>query len=721
MKTAAARMKKDDEPPPGDDAVPAPRPVDEEPPHDRFCDLVLTGGVASGVVYPWAIVELARAFRFRNIGGTSVGAIAAALAAAAEYGRRTGFEHPFEVLRRAPASLAETQPDGRTRMLSLFQTNPRGQRLIRLWGALGRGHEAPGSMLGLGWVLRVFWRPVVTGALAGLLIALAAWWAAAPSWPPHFEGCRLLLALPAGAATILLCTVVAFLWSLWSDFRHGVIANEYGLCKGGSSGLPATPAAGIVEWLHQGIQLSAGLDLNDDRPLTFRDLWGAPAHPGAAGQACGDDDAEEARAINLQMITTNVTHGRPYRLPLNDKTSRLFYKRAELEGYFPQRVLDALDKASRPYQPRGKDGSEPAADHASAKDLRELPGADLPIVVAARLSLSYPLLFSAVPLWAIDYEVPRPDRALKNAVLPNRQRVLRRCMFSDGGVSSNFPVHLFDAAVPRRPTFGLWLDRRSPYLHPEDPAVSPWDPARTEKEQERIDQKAWLPEYAEQGRGDSWNRFDPGSKAPAEHEALRQAARETRPQKGCRADGRRMFGFLRALLTSATDWRDRTSFRMPHVRNRVARLLLRPGEGGLNIGMGREQILDMAHRYGTVAGQKFVARFASQGAKSAPAWDQQRWVRFNLLVNGLRERLDGLATAAAWPAHTVPLPQAIANATRPPGPVPDRREGQRIDDTKAKGLTAALNELQKLEALLQSTPSTYTSDPVPELRLRPPL
>ena len=133
--------EKKDTPPPGADVVPVPPPVKEEPPHDRYCDVVLTGGVASGVVYPWAVVELARAYRFRKIGGTSVGAMAAALTAAAEYGRRTGFEAPFEPLRRAPASLAEIMCDGRTRMLSLFQTNKDGVRLIRLWGALGRGNK----------------------------------------------------------------------------------------------------------------------------------------------------------------------------------------------------------------------------------------------------------------------------------------------------------------------------------------------------------------------------------------------------------------------------------------------------------------------------------------------------------------------------------------------------------------------------------------------------
>src|SRR4051794_37043573 len=56
----------------------------------RLCDVVMEGGITSGVVYPHAVCELARAYRLRNVGGTSAGAIAAAVAAAAEYGRATG-------------------------------------------------------------------------------------------------------------------------------------------------------------------------------------------------------------------------------------------------------------------------------------------------------------------------------------------------------------------------------------------------------------------------------------------------------------------------------------------------------------------------------------------------------------------------------------------------------------------------------------------------------
>nr|WDS96478.1 hypothetical protein VW1_00050 [Enterobacter sp.] len=42
--------------------------------YPQECDLVMKGGITSGVVYPLAIVEIAKAFRLRSIGGTSAGA-----------------------------------------------------------------------------------------------------------------------------------------------------------------------------------------------------------------------------------------------------------------------------------------------------------------------------------------------------------------------------------------------------------------------------------------------------------------------------------------------------------------------------------------------------------------------------------------------------------------------------------------------------------------------
>jgi predicted acylesterase/phospholipase RssA len=43
----------------------------------RKCDIVMQGGVTSGVVYPGLVCKLAEHYDFQNIGGTSAGAIAA--------------------------------------------------------------------------------------------------------------------------------------------------------------------------------------------------------------------------------------------------------------------------------------------------------------------------------------------------------------------------------------------------------------------------------------------------------------------------------------------------------------------------------------------------------------------------------------------------------------------------------------------------------------------
>ena len=54
----------------------------------EYCDVVMKGGITSGIVYPNAVLALARRYTFKNIGGTSAGAIAAAACAAAALGER---------------------------------------------------------------------------------------------------------------------------------------------------------------------------------------------------------------------------------------------------------------------------------------------------------------------------------------------------------------------------------------------------------------------------------------------------------------------------------------------------------------------------------------------------------------------------------------------------------------------------------------------------------
>ena len=92
---------------------------------DRECDIIMKGGVTSGVVYPYAVLEIAREYRFRSIGGTSAGAIAAVFAAAAEYSRTVrgdpgGFERLQNRCILIPSILAD-----------LFQPEPRFRALMR--------------------------------------------------------------------------------------------------------------------------------------------------------------------------------------------------------------------------------------------------------------------------------------------------------------------------------------------------------------------------------------------------------------------------------------------------------------------------------------------------------------------------------------------------------------------------------------------------------------
>jgi predicted acylesterase/phospholipase RssA len=129
------------------------------------CDVVMKGGITSGVVYPGAVVRLAKRYRFRSIGGTSAGALAAVAVAAAEYGRPDGFRK----LAAIPGELGKTV--GRDPfVLTLFPPEPANRRLFR--AALG--FQRHGLVRGILGTFVAFWRfPIAALALALIAIALA--------------------------------------------------------------------------------------------------------------------------------------------------------------------------------------------------------------------------------------------------------------------------------------------------------------------------------------------------------------------------------------------------------------------------------------------------------------------------------------------------------------------------------------------------------------------
>lgn len=609
------------------DSAPPNTPLMDTAPTDRLCDLVMKGGITSGVVYPLAILELAKSYRFKNIGGTSAGAIAAVVTAAAEYQRRRGSMAGFEKLGALPKDLGE--PVGsQSRLLSLFQPSPSTKRLFTaLIYALNRKSTTKrwlGAALGF---LRAYWWP----AIIGFVIALGI------SWLLGSQGAL-------GVAVLAVIGIVAgVLGGTYHDIVKGLVPNGFGLCKCGP-GLGSEPA--LVPWLHILIQTTAGRGANEP-PLTFKDLWEAPGFP---PDWLKTTTTASVHSINLQVFTTNLTHGRPYHLPLEDDTSRLFFKAQELKAYFPDDVIAHMVAHAKPYQ----------------SDLLEMPCAELPIVVAARLSLSFPILISAVPLWAID-EHPDPAKTKP-----------RKCWFSDGGICSNFPIHLFDGLIPKWPTFGITLEART--------GASKEEPV-------------WLPPRHVDGRADAWNNFADKPDAIG-----------------------RLGGFLASIVSTAQSWNDATGTRMPGVRDRVVHVRLLDGEGGLNLNMPPDRIKSLAG-YGTKAGRELLAKFApAEGrTESTVGWREHRWVRFNVALFALRDRLNSLGVAADLANHAMPLRDQIrAGVAAKPLEGDDE---PRLTQQQATALEQLLDALKAAENAFAraAEPQTYKPTPQPAIRVRSPL
>jgi predicted acylesterase/phospholipase RssA len=608
------------------------------PPADRYCDIVMKGGITSGVVYPPAIVKLADNYHFKNIGGTSAGAIAAALTAAAEYQRRmTKSSAGFDLLATLPETLGEVQPGG-TQLFRLFQPDRRCGRLFNiLTGSLnasGTFHRIAKLLWGC---VSAYWWASLVSVILSLLVELDT-----DSWHPGIL--LLLFTLPLFVGLFI-----------YLDVTRGLVANNYGMCKGLTTREKLGPA--LTPWLHQMIQRAAGLPMNE--PLTFGHLWKAPGGPPPSGTA-------SVRSIDLEMFTTNLSHGRPYMFPHREPTARLFYRHDDLEPYLPTEVMKWFDDHALTYAPSAEmPASDPTVEKALALGLKEIPHPeDFPVLLAARMSLSFPVLFAAVPLWAIDYQHLRVERTFQ------------RCLFSDGGISSNFPMHLFDGLLPQWPTFGIDL----------------------ESEIKDLPGDTFLPTSYMGGIADRWTRFDTAVKSAS-----------------------RMGGFLMSIPGAMQNWNDNTQARSAGVRDRVVRVRLEQNEGGMNLNMPKEVIESVATKGGEAA-DKIIDRFLGPPAPrpGTPAaqwdgWSQQRWARLDVLVYALDQKLPGLLRALsdevphAQSYHTL-IDEALGKM--PPGHKEEFNDAQR---DSLKSLIKSLGDVGK--AFAASGPG-YPVEPMPEPELR---
>src|SRR6267142_1099390 len=156
-----------------------------------WCNLVMKGGITSGVVYPRAVSELAQHFRLKQLGGASAGAIAASLAAAAELRRASSpggnDRRGFDRLEAMPVFLGE-------KLFALFLpergTAPLFDLLVSFLGEAPFWEKLACALLGL----------APAAALVGLAIARGSTgWALALA-----IGAGVLAAVPAMALALVI-------------------------------------------------------------------------------------------------------------------------------------------------------------------------------------------------------------------------------------------------------------------------------------------------------------------------------------------------------------------------------------------------------------------------------------------------------------------------------------------------------------------------------------
>ena len=581
-----------------------------------LCDLIMKGGITSGVIYPRAVGRISKRYRLKKIGGASAGAIAAVFAAAAEYGERTvaAGEVDESSLRRTSSSAVgfrrlELVPDELgERLRTLFQPMPgtatvyraitawlepepvrtsRGDTAAKPMRALSKSQRgrAIAKRLATTWGMVVRAHPCTFGAalLAGLAPLVPA--LSSVKWSrggPVSSAAPLALAWMATSAAA--ATGVAGS-ALVGRALKAMAGNGFALCDGHTRHPSGGGDEPLTDWMTRTIDEIAGVSHH----LTFGDLWGeeATARREAQLSGAGDDTAtvqdwrDNDPEVDLLVMTTNLTFRRPYTFPFTQH-DRFYFCEVCWRQYFPSSVIGQLTTAieggpAPDKLPASASGEGEASipmrcprhpDDAEAVWL--LPdAAKIPIVVAARLSLSFPLLISAVPMLCIDYA--RADD----------RRSLICTWFSDGGIASNFPMHFFDAPWPRRPTFGIDLQS----LHPDYP-----------------DQRVWR-------HTESKPRPFPRSQAITG-----------------------VVDFLSAMVRTMQNWADETQITLPGFRDRVVEVRLGEDEGGINLQMAPSTI-------------ESLAELGDKGAEAFESFDfeQHSWVRYRAAMSALTELIDKMA------------------------------------------------------------------------------
>jgi predicted acylesterase/phospholipase RssA len=651
---------------------------------ERSCDIVMKGGITSGVVYPHAVCELAQTYRFRNVGGTSAGAIAAAATAAAEYGRA---EKGFNKLAQLPEWLGTG-----TNLRNLFQPQRKTRKLYAvLLAGVDRGPRGA-----IATAVGEHLPATLLGVLPGLALAAAA-----------LAGMETVDSTPLRIAGVIAFAFLALLFAVlgaslavagrivWEASRR-VPANGFGICRGETSDR-AWNVKPLTPWLAD--LLNDLAHLPRDTPLTFGHLW---AGPEKSRKQAPTNPGE--RYLQLAMMTTNLTNRRAHQLPWESR--EWFFDPSEFRDLFPEEVVRWMEEhpPPPPANYNARKVRESRMRQALMRPLLPLPApADLPVIVATRMSLSFPVLLSALPLWNLDMTREK-NRCLDDwkrwacnqpsswdpleqdegdwpeEGRPEGRPVAERCWFSDGGISSNFPVHFFDRLVPRWPTFAINLRPFHPDRQPEG-------------------NNAWMVKANKDGIAEWWYPFS---------------------EKGGLFD-KRLVEFLSSVMKTMQNRVDEAQMRVPGFRDRVSHVSLTGEEGGMNLTMPPERIAALTTR-GRFAARLLRNAYTRSDSSDEPiTWDNHRWVRLRSSLAVLEEMHRGFADGYCKD------PERLAEGERTYAELVERKrddlpksyrwvnDRQRQLATKEiAAIQAAANAPKKDESVGKEGP-----DPAPEGRITP--
>jgi hypothetical protein len=536
---------------------------------------------------------------------------------------------------KLPRRLRESV-DGRTRLFSLFQPCARlAPHFHVIVAGMNAGDQA-GLLRRVGRVLLALLRNFPLGAMVGAGLWLLGYFVSSGLLGGHWPDALLanvMSGLWFGLSLVVAGLVFAalqFVGGAWIGLRH----NRCGICSGLRTH-PGNPPA-LTEWLHGMVQEIAGLP--PDQPLTFGHL------------------RRSEPPIELALMSTGLSELRAHRLP--HSSADLVFCASEIAHLFPPEIVEWMKAQSQPTRHRKHTLALLKDDYYFMPD----PD-DLPVVFAARMSLSFPVLLQAVPLYRI--------RALP---VGGGDVKLLRVWFSDGGLTSNFPIHFFDAILPTRPTFGVTLQ-------------DSLEEGRT-GEQAGLAQRVTLPLNNNDGITPAYMAVDDADGLPS------------------------LPRFTSAVVRTIRTWRDEALKRTPGYRDRVVLIRHKKSEGGLNLDM-RRQAIGIMSRSGSEAARRIIARFLDPEDRNN-GWLNHRWVRMRSTAAVLQDTLAPLHKA--WHDERLsPSYAALWQAQGEDAPLAYRlgKDSRQAGDILWKGIVAIPEQIGPADL------SAHAPRPQPELVISP--